>query len=85
MKFVPVKAEVAVMAVPTRPLTVWLAGLTEGAAITVMLTVAVALPLVAPVPVMLWVVTDCVAVGVPLIAPVELFKDRPVGSGGLTV
>ena len=85
MKFVPVKAEVAVMAVPTRPLTVWLAGLTEGAAITVMLTVAVALPLVEPVPVMLWVDADCVAVGVPLITPVKASKTRPVGSAGLTV
>ena len=41
MKFDPVRVAVAVMAVPTRPLRVWLAGLIEGAESTVMLTVAV--------------------------------------------
>jgi hypothetical protein len=51
VKFVPDNAEVAVMAVPTRPLRVWLEGLMDGAATTAMLTVAVAVPLVAPVPV----------------------------------
>ena len=79
----PVKAEVAVMAVPTRPLTVWLAGLIEGAAITVMLTAAVALPLVAPVPVTVCVVADCVAVGVPLMTPVVASSVKPAGSAGL--
>jgi hypothetical protein len=58
VKLVSVNMVVAVMAVPTRPLTVWLAGLSEGAATTVMLTVAVAEPLVAPVPVMVCVVAD---------------------------
>ena len=51
---------------------------------TVTLTVAVALPLMAPVAVMVWVVADWVAVGVPLITPVELFNDRPAGNAGLT-
>ena len=83
VKFVPVKAEVAVMAVPTRPLRVWLAGLIEGAAITSMFTVVVAEPLVAPVPVTVWVVADCVAVGVPLITPVVASSVKPAGSAGL--
>ena len=85
VKLLPVNVEVAIMAVPTRPLTDWLAGLSEGAAITVMLTVAVAEPLVAPVPVMVWVVADWVAVGVPLITPVEAFRVKPADSAGLTV
>lgn len=51
--------------------------------ITVMLTEAVAIPLVAPVPVMVCVVADCVAVGVPLITPVAAFSDKPPGSAGL--
>ena len=84
VKLLPVKADVDVMAVPTRPLRVWLAGLMDGAAITVMLTVAVALPLVAPEPVMVWMVANCVAVGVPLITPVVVSNDNPAGNAGLT-
>ena len=79
----PAKGLVAVMAVPTRPLTVCVAGLMDGAAITVMLTVAVALPLVAPVPVTVCVVTECMAVGVPLITPVVASSDNPAGRSGL--
>lgn len=84
MKLLSVKAVVAVMAVPTRPLRVWLAGLIDGAAITVMLTVAVALPLVAPVPVMVYVVADNKPAGVPVITPVALFRVNPEGKLGLT-
>ena len=83
VKLLSVKVVVDVMAVPTRPLKVWLAGLIDGAAITVMLTVAVALPLVAPVPVTVWVVADWVAVGVPLMTPVAVSSKRPAGNAGL--
>jgi hypothetical protein len=51
--------------------------------ITVMLTVTVAEPLVAPVPVMVWVVADWAAVGVPLITPVEASSAKPAGNAGL--
>ena len=84
MKFVPDNAEVAVMAVPTRPLRVWLEGLMDGVATTVILTVAVAVPLVAPVPVMVYVVAESKPVGVPVIAPVVLFSVNPEGELGLT-
>ena len=81
----PVKVELVVMAVPTRPLTVCVAGLMDGAEITVMLTVAVAIPLVAPVPVTVCVAAECVAVGVPLITPVVASSVKPVGKSGLMV
>ena len=55
----------------------------EGAAINVMTIVDVALPLVAPVPVTVYVVADCVAVGVPLMTPVVVSIDKPVGNPGL--
>ena len=84
VKLLSVNVEVAVMAVPTRPLKVWLEGLMDGAATTVMLTVAVAVPLVAPVPVMVYVVAESKPVGVPVIAPVVLFSVNPEGKLGLT-
>ena len=54
-----------------------------GAAAIVMLTVAVAVPLVAPVAVTVKLAVVCVAVGVPLMTPVVLLKLRPVGKVGL--
>jgi hypothetical protein len=55
----------------------------EGAAINVMTIVDVALPLVAPVPVTVCVVADCVTVGVPLMTPVVVSINKPVGNPGL--
>ena len=46
-----VNAVVAVIALPTVAETVWVDGESEATAVTVIDTVAVALPLVAPVPV----------------------------------
>jgi hypothetical protein len=53
------------------------------AAVTVKLTVAVAVPAVAPVPVTLKLVDANVTVGVPEITPVEVFSVRPAGNPGL--
>jgi hypothetical protein len=47
------------------------------------LTVLVALPLEAPVPVRVWGVVVCATVGVPLMTPVLASSDRPAGKAGL--
>ena len=76
---------VLVIAVPTRPVTICVAGVMAGAAAMVILTVAVAMPLVAPVAVTVWSVALCVAVGVPLMTPLLAFRLRPAGRAGLMV
>ena len=55
------------------------------AATTVIPTELVAVPAVAPLPVIVWVVATCETVGVPLITPVLGFNDSPVGRAGLMV
>ena len=60
-------------------------GVGVGVALTAMLTVAVAVPPVASLPVMVYEVADCAAMGVPLITPVAASSAKPAGSGGLMV
>jgi hypothetical protein len=62
---------------------VGVAKLSVGVMVTERLTVLVAVPLVAPVPVTVCVVADCVAVGMPLMTPVVASINKPVGNPGL--
>ena len=85
-KLPPVKVDVAALlkelAIATQA-EVGVAKLSMGVMVTVILTELVAMPLVAPVPVIVCVVADCVAVGVPLITPVVVSIVKPVGKAGL--
>ena len=81
LKPVSVYAVVAVIAAPTRPVTVCEAGEMVAVPVTVMVMVAVAD--VAPsVAVTVYVAATAAAVGVPVTTPVDVLSERPAGSDG---
>jgi hypothetical protein len=81
-KVVEVNAVVAVRAVPTRPTTVCVAGMSCPEALIVTRTVATP-KFVPSETISTCVVSAFTSVGVPVIAPVVTFKARPAGSAGV--
>jgi hypothetical protein len=78
-----VSTDVGVIARPCIADVVWVEGVIVESN-TFRVTVAVAVPAVAPVPVTVKLVDPRVTVGVPDITPVEVFRDKPAGKPGDT-
>jgi hypothetical protein len=72
-----------VIAAPTRPVTVWVAGEIVAVPVTVIVTFAVADDVPSVAVTVKSVATDD-SVGVPEMTPVEVFNDKPAGSEGET-